>query len=93
MAAGWGQLRRRLRPGGQFSAGAGLLSSLRASFGRSVVPHSPASAAGGVLLPLALRGGLCWFRGRGFCSPNDRRLGAAVGSSDPARRAGGAVPG
>jgi len=37
--------------------------------------------------------GLCWFRGRGFCSPNDRRLGEAVGSSRLARRGCTAVPG
>jgi hypothetical protein len=33
------------------------------------------------------------FRGRGFCSPNDRRLGVAVRAFRPARRGRAVVPG
>ena len=45
-----------------------------------------------MFLPLALGEDFAAFRGRGFCSPNDRRLGAAVGSFRLVKRGGTAVP-
>jgi hypothetical protein len=75
-------------------AGAGLLSSLRGGFGRSVVPHPPGSAPGaGMLLPLALRVGLSAFRGRGFSCPERPSTWRGRGLSRLARRGGPAVPG
>ena len=90
-----GPVERPNPPGGQISAGAGLLSSLRAtlwSFGRQPPPASAPAAE--VFLPLAPWAWDCAaFRGRGFCLP--RTTAALAGPwalpSRPARRA--AVPG
>ena len=49
--------------------------------------------AGALFLPLAPWLGLASFRGRGFCSPNDRRPGRGRGLWRLVRRGGAAVPG
>jgi hypothetical protein len=78
---------RAARPRG-CSAGAGLLSSLRASFGRSVVKHPQLRrrqlavvAARPSATGLAPGKGSSCFAGGAFLAPNDRHRGGAVGSA------------
>jgi hypothetical protein len=75
--------------GGQISTGAGLLSSWRAGFGRSVVPTPHPRRRWRrqwVLLPLALAEDCAAFRGRGFSCPERPPPWRGRGLVHPARR-------